>query len=92
MMKKLPTEVMARPRLRNKWNKNRTYENWSNYKMQHNICMTILKKTKTGYFSNVDIKNITYNKRFWTTVKPFFTDQSKTCNNIILNENDKAIW
>ena len=67
---------MPRSRLRNKYNKNRT---------------NILKKTKTDYFNNIDIKNITDNKRFWTAVKPFFTDKSKTCNNILLNENHKLI-
>ena len=51
----------------------------------------ILKKTKTDYFNNIDVKNITDNKRFWNAVKPFFKGKSKTCNNIILNENDEAI-
>ena len=60
-------------------------------KKQRRICTNILKKTKTDYFNNIDIKNITDNKRFWTAVKPYFTDKSKTCNNIISNENDKAI-
>ena len=82
---------MTRSRLRNKYNKNRTYENWSNHKKQSNNCTNILKKTKTDYFNNIDIKNITDNKRFWTTAKPFFTDKYKTCNNIILNENDETI-
>ena len=50
-----------------------------------------MKKTKTDYFNDKDIKNITDRKRFWTAVKPFFTAKSKTCNNIILNENDKTI-
>ena len=35
--KKLRKEVMTRSRLRNKYNKNRTYENWSNYEKQSNI-------------------------------------------------------
>ena len=91
MMKKLRKEVMTRSRLRNKYNKNRTYENWSNYKKQCNIYTSILKKTKSDYFNNIDIKNITDNKRFGTSVKPLFTDKSKTCNSIILNENDKII-
>ena len=34
---------------------------------------------------------MTDNKRFWTAKKPFFTDKSKECNNIILNENEKII-
>ena len=91
MMKKLRKEVMTRSRLRNKYNKNRTYENWSNYKKQCNIYTSILKKTKSDYFIIIDIKNITDNKRFGTSVKPLFTDKSKTCNSIILNENDKII-
>ena len=46
-----------------------------------------MKKTKPEYFNNIDI-NI---KTFWTTVKSFFTDISKICDNIILNEDDKTI-
>ena len=84
-------EVMLRSRLHNKYNKNRTCKNWSNYKKQGNICTNILKKTKTECFNNIDIKNITDSNRFWSAVKPFFTDESKTYNNIILTENDKTI-
>ena len=91
MTKKLRKEVMTRSRLRKNYNKNRTYENWSNYKKQRNIYTNILKKTKTDYFNNIDIKNITDNKRFWAAVKPFLADKSKTCNNIISNENDKSM-
>ena len=83
MTKKLRKEVMTRSRLHNKYSENRTSDRWSNYKKQRNICTNILKKTKTGYFNNIDIKNITGNKRFWIVVKPFFTDKSKACNNII---------
>ena len=78
MTKKLRKEVMTISRLRNRNNKNRTYKNWSNYENQRNICTNILTKTKTDYFSNIDLKNITDNKRLWTAVKPFFTDKSKT--------------
>ena len=72
---------------------NRAYENWSNYKKQHNIYTNFLKKTKTDYFNNIDIKklNVTDNKTFWTVVKRFFKDKFKTCNNLILNEGDKTI-
>ena len=82
-MKKLPKEIMTRSRLRNKYSENRTSDNWSNYKKQRNSCTNILKKRKTGYFNNIDIKNITDCKRFWIAVKPFFKDKSKACNSII---------
>ena len=78
MTKKLRKEVMTRSRLRYKYNKNRTYEKCSNYKKQCNIYTNILKKTKTDYLKNIEIKYITDNKRFWTAVKPFFTDKSTT--------------
>ena len=90
MTKKLRKQVMTRSTLRNKYNENHTYENWSDYKKQCNICTNILKKTKTAYFNNIDIKNITESKRFWTAVKTF-TEKSKTCNKIILNECNKTI-
>ena len=90
MTKEVRKEVMTRSRLHNKYNKIRTYENWSSYKNQRNISTNILKKTKIDN-NNIDIKNFTGSKRFWTAVKPFFTDKSKTYNNITLNENDKTI-
>ena len=89
--KKLRKEVMTRSCLRNKYNKNRIYESQLKYKNQRNICTNILKKIKTDYFNDIDVKNITDNKRFLTAVKPFFTDKFKTCKNIISNENDKKI-
>ena len=79
MTKKLRKEVMTRSGLRNKYNKNRTYENLPNCKKQYNICTNILKKAKPDYFNNIDIKNITDSDRLWTAVKSFFTDKSKTC-------------
>ena len=60
------------PRLDSKYNKNRTYENWSNYKKQRNICTNILKDTKIGYFNNIDIKNITDNKEVLDLCETFF--------------------
>ena len=49
------------------------------------------EEKKTDNFSNIDIKTITDNKRFYIAVKPLFTDKSKTFDSIILNENDKTI-
>ena len=68
---------MARSRLSNKYNKNRTYENQSNYEKQRNSCTNTLKKTKTYYCNNIDIKNITDKKRFWPAAKPLFTENPK---------------
>ena len=36
------------------------------------------------------MKEVTENKQFWRTIKPFFTEKSKTTNNIILTENNQT--
>ena len=91
MSKQLRKSIMIRSRLRNNYNKNRTSENWKKYKTQRNICTNLLKKTKTNYFETIDAKDITDNKRFWNTIKPFISEKSKSSNKVILVENDEII-
>ena len=38
---------------------------------QRNYCVSLLRKTKKMYYSNLDRKNITDHEPFWKTVKPF---------------------
>ena len=81
--------IMKRSKLKNKVNKERNPKNWSNYKQQRNYCSNLLKESKTRHFNNLNVKYITENKRFLKTIKPFFTDNFKNSNNIILTENTK---
>ena len=37
------------------------------------------------------MKDVTENKRFWKTIKSFFTEKTKTTNNIILTENYQTV-
>ena len=37
------------------------------------------------------MKDVTENKQFWKTIKPFFTEKNKTTNNIILTENNQTV-
>ena len=82
---------MKRSKLRNTFNKKRSSENWQNYKRQRNICSNILKSTKNTFFETLNINEITDGRKFWKTVKPFFTDKCKTTNNIILTEKNETI-
>ena len=59
------------------------------YKEQRNKCLSILKGTKTNYFNNLNPKVITDNKKFWSAVKPLFSDKSKAMNTIVLYEKGK---
>ena len=89
MTNELWKEIMLRPKFKNKFNKERNHINW---------CLSILRKTKKEYFNSLNIKQVSDNKLFWKSVKPFFSDKtsnsSKTTlveeNNIISDEEEIA--
>ena len=63
MNKELWKAIMKRSQLKNRYNKNQNYENWHLYKKQRNCCVSLLRKTKTTYFKNVKMQDITDNKK-----------------------------
>ena len=77
MNKKLTKAIMTRSRLKNKFSKNPNEVNKSIYNKQRNYCVNLLRKVKKNYYANLNLKCITDNKKFWNTVKPFFSDKSK---------------
>ena len=91
MTKDLSKEIMTRSRLRNKYLKDKTEENRLLYTQQRNKCVSLLRKTKINYYENLNVKDITDNKKFWTTAKPFLSDKSKTNDKIHLNENGELL-
>ena len=46
---------------------------------------------RSHYFNNLNPKVITDNKKFWSEVKPLFSDKSKAMNTIFLFEKGKII-
>ena len=72
MNKVLSKEIMTRNRLRNKLLKERSEENKKKCSKQRNYCVSLLKKSKSDYFGNLNDKNINDDKIFWKTIKPFF--------------------
>ena len=91
MTKQLRKASMRRSRLNNIYNKTRSPENWDNYKKQRNFCVDLLRKTKRSYFEQINIKNISDNKKFWNTIKTFFSNKGLNSNKLMLTENDKLI-
>ena len=89
--KELSKAVMLRTKLRNKFLKEKTTETRSGYNKQRNICVSILRKAKRSYFENLDIKNLSDNRKFWGTVKPLFSNKVRSNDYITLNENDLLI-
>ena len=91
MSKALRKAIMHRSKLKNIYNKCRTEDNWSNYKKQRNFFVNLLRKTKTEYFQKLNIKDLSDNRKFWKTIKPFFSNKGLNSNKLMLKENNRLI-
>ena len=89
MTKELSKAIMLRTKLRNQFLKTRTSEAKLKYNKQSNLCVILLRKTKRNYYENLNLNDISDNKKFWTTVKPLFCNKIKSVENITLDENGK---
>ena len=75
MNKELRNALMKRSRLRNKFNKHKTDENWYNFKIQRNLCNKLNKKAKIKHFRALTNNPNAASKDFWNTIKPLITDK-----------------
>ena len=91
MTKALCKAIMERSKLRNKFNEERNTEDWSEYKRQRHLCSNLLKQSKNRHFNSFNLNDISENKMFWKTIKPFLTEKNKTTNNIILTESNQTV-
>ena len=92
MTKSLRKMIMNRSRCKNVYLKNKTADNWENYRKLRNECLKLTKKAKKDYFHNLNINDINDSKKFWKTVKPFFTSKGiKGSGKIILVEKEEII-
>ena len=91
MNKKLRKSIMKRSQLENIYLKRKTTENLKAFKKQKNFCSKLYKKERKKFYSNLNTKNITDNKLFWRTVKPFLADKTPTSSDITLVKDDKII-
>ena len=92
MNKTLSKAIIFRTLLRNKFLKNRSNEkNKTNYVKQRNHCVSLLRKTKREYYSNLDEKKIFDSKTFWKIVKPMLSKKIKSNERITLFKNDEII-
>ena len=64
---------MKRSALQNRYCRDRLPESPRGFKKQGNFTNRLLKKEKRKYFANINMKNYT-EKKFWYTVKPLFSN------------------
>ena len=91
VMKRLGKAIMYRSYLENKYYKYRTPVHWQAYKKQKNYCNRLYKRERKRYYSNLNLSNITDNKKFWNTVKPLFSEKGRGKENIVLVNGNKII-
>ena len=88
MTKDLSKQIMIWSRLRNKFNKHKTVQNWNAYKAQRNKCVSVRRKTIKNHFTSLCSNTGIPNKKFWDSVKPFLSDKDSHGNeNYSLLEN-----
>ena len=61
-----------------------TEVNWADYKKQRNFCATLLQRTKKDYFQNLNVEDLSGSKKFWITVKPYFSNKGLHSNKMLL--------
>ena len=82
---------MNRSKLKNICNKYRTDDYCANYKKQINFYANLFRKTKTEYFQKLNVKDLSDNRKFWKTIKPFFSNKGLNSNKLMLKENNRLI-
>ena len=98
MNKTLRKAIMHRSKSKNICSRNRTIDNWANYKKQQTFCVNLRHKTKSDYFQNWNIRDLSDNKKFWKTINPYFSNKrlssiklfQKETGNLVLNEKQLA--
>ena len=82
---------MKRSRLRNICLKNRSDNNKREYNKLRKYCVSLLRKTKTNCYANLNEKDLTNNKQFWRSVKPLLLSKIKSSEKITLVEQKETL-
>ena len=84
-------EIMSKSGLRNTFLRCRSDENKKAYNEQRNRCVKLVRSAKKAHYSNLTIKDVNDNKKFWKIVKLLFSEKVNTNENITLVENNNII-
>ena len=89
MNKELSKAIMEKFRLRNRYLKYHSGENFLAYKNIKNKCNNLLKQSTNKYIKDISNKGAATSKSFWNTVKPFITNKGIQTNENITVEVEK---
>ena len=92
MTRELRKTVMLRSKMKNIFNKNNSVVAKEAYKKQRNLCTMLLRRAKNNYYKNLNPSFVSDKKKFWKTVKPFFSESKPSHENLMLIENEVIIY
>ena len=58
---------------------------------QLNFWVTLPLETKKHYFRNLNVKELSDNKKFWKTFKPYFSNKGLNSNKMLLQEKRELV-
>ena len=70
----------AQIKITNIYNRKTANENLSNYKKERNFDVNLFRKTKNEYFQNLNIRDLSDNKKVSKTIKPYFRNTESNLN------------
>ena len=82
---------MHRSKLKNQFLKLQTHESRLRYNKQRNLCITLLRKAKRKYYTDLKMSDINDNKKFWKNVKSIFGNKNKENKTVVLEETNEVI-
>ena len=90
MTKALRKAIMRRSALENKYHRYRTPEHNLAYKKQKNYCSRLYKKERKKFYANLNLTDITDNRKFWKTIKPLFSNKEPNKKKLLLSRKMKS--
>ena len=92
MNSELSRNIKHKSKIRNKYNKWRSRENYIEWQTMKYKCKKLANKAEKDHFESIISKGIMTNKEFWEKVKPALSEHNPTSNtNIILQEGNELI-
>ena len=91
MNRVLRKATVLRSRLKNRYNKSRSAEDWEAFRRQRNLYVKSFRKEKRNFYKTLNISDVPDNKKFWKTVKPVLSDKGRSNSKITVIENDMII-
>ena len=89
--KAMQVAIMKRSELSSRYRKDPSDANSLAFKKQRNFCSRLYKIERKKYYESLNLSDITDNKKFWKTMKPFLSSKTAFSQKISLKEGDKII-